>query len=141
MRLLNEEETIERLVRGMRTVAVVGLSDRPTRPSHGVAAYLQRAGVRVVPVNPRLVGSTVLGERVYASVSGLPRETRVDVFDIFRRSEFVAPIVDEILARGEGAIWMQLGVSDEVAAAKARAAGRDVVMDRCLAVEHRLRLG
>ncbi len=141
LRLATEEErTIDRLVRDMRTVAVVGLSDRPTRPSHSVAAYLQRAGVRIVPVNPNLVDRTVLGERVYPAVGALPPEPRIDLFDIFRRSEFVAPIVGEILARGEGAIWMQLGVIDEAAAARARGAGHDVVMDRCLAVEHRLRL-
>lgn len=141
MAVRDAEATIERLVREMRAVAVVGLSDKPWRPSHSVAAYLQREGIRIIPVNPRLVGTKVLGEPVYASLSEIPREISVDIVDIFRRSEFVAPIVDEVIARGAGAVWMQEGVVDEPSAARARAAGHDVVMDRCLAVEHRLRRG
>jgi len=134
---MNATELVDRLVRDMRTVAVVGLSDRPSRPSHGVASYLQRHGIRVIPVNPKLLGREVLGERVYGSLTDIPREVRIDIVDIFRRSELVAPVVDDAIARGEGAIWMQLGIIDEASAAKAHAAGHEVVMDRCLAVEHR----
>ncbi len=123
----------------MRIVAVIGLSDKPWRPSHGVARYLKSQGIRIVPVNPNLAGGELLGERVYASLAEVPREVRVDVVDIFRRSELVQPAVDEAVARGEGAIWMQEGVVNEAAAAKARAAGMLVVMDACLAVEHRAR--
>ena len=123
----------------MRVVAVVGLSDKPWRPSHGVARYLKSRGVRIVPVNPALAGREVLGERVYRSLSEIPRDVRIDVVDIFRRSELVGPIVDEAIARGQGAIWMQEGVVHEASAAKARAAGMPVVMDACLAVEHRAR--
>lgn len=136
---MDDEAIIDRIVRGMRTVAVVGLSDKPWRPSHGVAAYLQRNGIRVVPVNPRLAGTRVLGEPVYGSLGEIPADVSVDVVDVFRRSELVGPIVDEALERGTAAIWMQEGVVDEASAERARAAGRDVVMDRCLAVEHRRR--
>jgi predicted CoA-binding protein len=134
---MNAADTVDRLVRGMRTVAVVGLSDKPSRPSHGVASYLQRHGIRIIPVNPRLADREVLGERAYASLTDIPRGIHVDIVDIFRRSELVAPVVDEAIARGEGAIWMQLGIVDEVSADRARRAGHDVVMDLCLAVEHR----
>lgn len=135
-----DEEAIDRVVRDMRTVAVVGLSDKPWRPSHGVATYLQRQGIRIVPVNPRLAGREVLGERVYRSLLEIPADLRIDVVDVFRRSEAVAPVVDEALRRGPGAIWMQEGVVDEASAERARAAGHEVVMDRCLAVEHRRRV-
>ena len=131
---------LERLIDEMRTVAVVGLSDRPARPSFGVARYLRDSGIRIVPVNPRLAGSTVLGELVYRSLLDVPREIEVDVVDIFRRSELVPPVVLDAIARGDAkAIWMQQGVVNEEAAARARGAGMTVVMDACLAVQHRLR--
>ena len=129
------EDVIDRIVRTMRTVAVVGLSDKPSRTSYAIASYLQERGIRIIPVNPTLAGSEVLGEKVYAAVSDIPRDIHIDVVDIFRRSEFVASIVDEVIARGESAIWMQVGVVDEKAAARARAAGHAVVMDLCIGVE------
>lgn len=135
-----DETAIERVVRTMRSVAVVGLSDKPWRPSHGVALYLRRHGIRIVAVNPVLAGREVLGERAYASLHDVPADLYLDVVDIFRRSELVAPVVDDALARGGfGAIWMQEGIVDEASAARARAAGHEVFMDLCLAVEHRLR--
>lgn len=124
----------------MRVVAVVGLSEKAWRPSHGVARYLQEQGVRIIPVNPNLAGREVLGERAYESLAEVPRETPIDVVDVFRRSELVEPVVDDVIARGErSAVWLQVGVVNEAAAARARAAGLDVVMDACLAVEHRVR--
>jgi predicted CoA-binding protein len=132
--------TIDQVIELMHVVAVVGLSDKPWRPSHGVASYLRDAGLRIVPVNPLLAGHHVLGELAYASLLDVPAEIRIDVVDIFRRSDFVPPIVDEAITRGDArAIWMQEGVVNEAAAARARDAGLAVVMDSCLAVQHRLR--
>ena len=119
---------VEKILRSAKTIAVVGLSPDPARPSHGVARYLQRAGYRIIPVNPNV--DEVLGERAYPTLSRLPGP--VDVVDIFRRSEFVGPIIDEAIAIGAGAVWLQDGVVDEAAAGRARAAGLDVVMDDCM---------
>ena len=131
--------TLDRVLTDIRVVAVVGLSDKAWRPSYGVARYLQEAGLRIIPVNPLLVGKTVLGESVYASLRDIPPEIRVDIVDIFRRSDLVPPIVDDAIARGDAkTIWMQQGVVNEDAAARARDAGLTVVMDSCLAVEHRV---
>ena len=116
-----------------RVFAVVGLSDRPDRPSHSVAAFLKGRGYRIVPVNPNL--TKVLEETCYPSLQAIPFP--VEVVDIFRRSELVAPIVEDAIAIGAKAVWMQLGVIDERAAARARAAGLEVVMDRCPAIELR----
>jgi predicted CoA-binding protein len=117
-----------------KVIAVVGLSSDPARPSHGVAAYLQRAGFRVIPVNPN--ETEVLGERCYATLEDVP--VAIDMVDIFRRSEYVAPIVESAIRAGAKCVWMQEGVVDETAAARARVAGLDVVMDRCTLKEHRL---
>lgn len=125
--------TIPELLAVSKTIAVVGLSNSRFRPSYGVAEYLQRAGFRIIPVNPN--ETEVLGEKSYARLEDVP--DAVDVVDIFRRSEFVAPIVDSAIAIGAKAVWMQEGVEDEAAAAKARAAGLFVVMDRCILKEHR----
>ncbi|HEY8679339.1 MAG TPA: CoA-binding protein [Candidatus Dormibacteraeota bacterium] len=125
-------EVIDRILETARTIAVVGLSPDPRRPSHGVARYLQRAGYRIIPVNPAL--KEVLGEKAYACVRGLPDP--VDIVDVFRRSEFVGPIVDEAIAAGATAVWLQDGVVDEAAAARARTAGLDVVMDDCIMRRH-----
>ena len=122
----------DRILRSARTIAVVGLSNNPRRPSYGVARYLQRAGYRIIPVNPNV--AEVLGERAYATLSELPGP--VDVVDVFRRSEFVGPVVDEAIAIGASAVWLQDGVVDEAAAARARAAGLDVVMDDCMMRRH-----
>ena len=129
----NEQETIERILREARHVAVVGLSDDPSKPSQFVPAYLQSNGYHIIPINPTISGN-LLGERVYASLEEAPRP--IDVVQIFRRSEHVGPIVDEAIAAGAKAVWMQLGISNEEAAAKARAAGLDVVMNQCMKVQH-----
>jgi predicted CoA-binding protein len=125
-------EVIERILKTAKTIAVVGLSPDPGRPSHGVAAYLQGVGYRIIPVNPGI--DEVLGERAYASLRNVP--VPVDVVDVFRRSEFVGPIVDEAIAIKARAVWLQDGVVDEAAAARARGAGLDVVMDDCIMRRH-----
>ena len=121
------------LVRARR-IAVVGLSDRPERPSHDVAAYLQRAGYRIVPINPRLAGGEVLGERVYASLGEL--EEGVDIVDVFRRPAFIPDVIADALRIDAPLIWLQLGVVHEPSAGIAREKGRMVVQDRCLKIEH-----
>lgn len=121
-----------------RTIAVVGLSDKPDRDSNEVARYLKAQGYRIVPVNPML--PEVLGERSYPSLSTVPADVRIDIVDVFRRSDQVPPVVDEAIRRGTGGIWMQLGVRSEEAAARARASGIPVVEDLCIMVQHR-RLG
>ena len=116
-----------------RKIAVVGLSDKPGRPSHSVASFLMSRGYEIIPVNPGL--DEVLGLKCYPDLKSVPGP--VEIVDIFRRSEFVSPIVDDAIAIGARAIWMQLGVIDEEAAGRARAAGLEVVMDRCPAIELR----
>ncbi len=124
---------IERLVRESRTVAVVGLSANPARPSHGVARYLRSAGLTVYPVNPALAEWE--GLRAYGSLAEIG--AHVDLVDVFRRPEHAPAVAEEAVAVGAGALWLQLGVISEPAARTAAAAGLDVVVDRCLAVEHR----
>ncbi|MGA3258594.1 MAG: CoA-binding protein [Bryobacteraceae bacterium] len=119
-----------------RTIVVVGLSARRFRPSHGVAEYLQRAGYRIIPVNPKI--AEVLGERSYASLDEVPEP--VDIVDIFRRPEHVPEIVEAAIRKGAKTIWMQEGVVHEEAARRAESAGLAVIMDRCILKEHR-RLG
>ena len=116
----------------MKKIAVVGLSSDPSRASYGVAKYMQRHGYDVIPVNPN--EPEILGEKAYPSLSDLPEPP--ELVDVFRRSEHVAGVVDEAIAVGAKAIWLQLGVIDEEAARKARDAGLLVVMDRCLKIEH-----
>ena len=118
-----------------RTIAVVGLSDKPERDSNEVARYLQSQGYRIVPVNPML--SEVLGERSFPSLSAIPPEVGVDIVDVFRRSDQVPPVVEEALARGVKVVWMQLGVEHAEAAAKARTAGVTVYENLCIMVQHR----
>jgi hypothetical protein len=127
------EANIERILREARTVAVVGLSPRPERPSYGVASYLQQQGYRIIPVNPTV--DQVLGERSYPDLKSVPE--RIDVVDIFRRSEEVPAVVEEAIQVGARVIWMQEGVINEAAAARAREAGLEVVMDRCMLKEHK----
>jgi len=126
------EANIERILREARTVAVVGLSPRPERPSYGVASYLQQQGYRIIPVNPTV--DQVLGKRSYPDLKSVPE--RIDVVDIFRRSEEVPAVVEEAIQVGARVIWMQEGVINEAAAARAREAGLEVVMDRCMLKEH-----
>jgi uncharacterized protein len=118
-----------------RTIAVVGLSDKPERDSNEVARYLKSQGYRIVPVNPML--SEVLGEKSYPSLAAIPKEVGVDIVDVFRRSDQVPPVVDEALARGVKVVWMQLGVEHADAAAKARRAGATVYENLCIMVQHR----
>jgi len=118
---------------GARTIAVVGASPRPSRPSHRVMHFLQREGYRAIPVNPFAAGGSILGERCYASLAEVPEP--VDMVDIFRRSEFAGAAVDAAIAVGAKVVWMQLGVVDAAAAGRARAQGIKVVMDRCPAIE------
>lgn len=125
-------DVAEKILLSARTIAVVGLSPDPRRPSHGVARYLQRTGYRIVPVNPNV--DQVLGERSYPSLREVP--VPVDVVDVFRRSEFVGPIVDDAIAIQASAVWLQDGVIDQVAAERARASGLDVVMDDCIMRRH-----
>jgi predicted CoA-binding protein len=125
-------DDIHALLTETRTWAVVGCSPDPRRDSHRVAAQLKREGFLVIPVNPH-AGPELLGERCYASVADIPEP--VDVVDIFRRSEHAGAHVDEAIAIGAQGVWMQLGVIDEAAAARARAAGLRVVMDTCPAIE------
>ena len=120
------------LLRKSHVIAVVGLSSKKFRPSYGVAEYMQREGYRIIPVNPN--ETEVLGEKAYARLEDIPEH--VDIVDIFRRSEFVAALVEEAIRRRASAVWMQEGVVDEEAAEKARAAGLAVVMDRCILKEH-----
>jgi predicted CoA-binding protein len=123
------------LLREARTVAVVGLSPKTQRPSNSVARYLQGAGYRIVPVNPG--HAEILGERSYPSLALAARDHTIDIVDVFRRSELAGGVVDEAIAIRPRLIWLQLGVVDDAAAERARAAGVPIVMDRCLAVEHR----
>jgi uncharacterized protein len=121
------------ILTSVRTIAVVGASPRPHRPSHGVMRYLQRHGYRAIPVNPFAAGNTILGERCYARLGEIPEP--VDMVDIFRRSELAGAAVDDAIAIGAKAVWLQLGVIDTTAAARAEASGLRVVMDRCPAIE------
>jgi len=129
---INDPDAIKEILEGCRTIAVVGLSSRSWRPSHGVAAYMQRAGHRVIPVNPN--ETEVLGEKAYASLFDVP-ET-VDLVDVFRRPEEAGTAVDQAIAVGAKAVWMQEGVVDHAAAQRAVNAGLLVVMDRCWLKEH-----
>lgn len=136
-----ESDVIRNILTNSRVIAVVGLSSRPDRPSHEVAEYLQRHGYRIVPVNPAYAGTLILGEPCYATLREAADAVAqagagIDVVDCFRKSEEVGAAVDEAIAIGARAVWMQLGVVDEAAAERARKAGLDVVMDRCIKIEH-----
>lgn len=122
----------EPLLKNAKRIAVVGVSDKPFRDSHRIARYLQQAGFEMLPVNPLL--SEVLGQKVYASLAEIPEP--VDIVNVFRRSEEVPDLVEQAIAAGAKAIWLQLGVIHEAAAEKPRAAGLAVVMDRCIMVDH-----
>ncbi len=129
------DDEIATLLKKSKTIAVVGLSDSPLRPSYGVAAYMQSHGYRIIPVNPSIKGA--LGEKAVASLSEIKEP--VDIVDVFRRSEFVSDLVDEAIRLKLPAIWLQEGVVDEQAAERARKAGLFVVMDLCILKEHRAR--
>ena len=130
-----QTDPVTELLKRVRTIAVVGLSDNPLRPSHGVSAYMQSQGYRIIPVNPKI--ESCLGEKAYASLLEVPE--KIDVVDIFRRPEFVEEVVDQAIQVKVPAIWMQEEVIHENAAEKARKAGIFVIMDRCILKEHRAR--
>jgi predicted CoA-binding protein len=137
MATLPDSDPIADLLKRSRTIAVVGLSNSPLRPSHGVSAYMQTQGYRIIPVNPKIHGS--LGEKSYRSLHEVP-ET-IDIVNVFRRPEYVEEIVDQAIRLKVPVIWMQEGVIHERAAEKARQAGIFVVMDQCILKEHRARFG
>ena len=130
---LNRDEDISQLLANARTIAVIGASDRPNRPSYGVMKFLQDWGYRALPVNPQITGEHVLGEFVWRELAqiGVP----IDIVDIFRQPEAAADAVDQAISVGAKAVWMQIGVVNQEAAAKAEAAGLQVVMDRCPKIE------
>jgi hypothetical protein len=134
---MNHDSYSDDYIRGIfarvKTIAMVGASPRPDRPSNRVMAFLQGKGFRVIPVNPQAVGQRIHGETVVATLGEIAEP--IDMVDIFRRSSEVAPIVDEAIAKHAKIVWMQLGVRDDKAAAKAESAGIDVVMNRCPAIE------
>jgi len=130
---LTSPDDIADLLRNARTIAMVGASDSPDRPSFGVMKFLQDQGYRVIPVNPRITGEHVHGEYVWRELSQIGEP--IDIVDIFRRSDQVGPIVDQAIEVGAKAVWMQLGVEDSAAAARAEAAGLKVVMNRCPKIE------
>ena len=121
------------ILRKYKTIAVVGLSNNPMRPSHGVSEYMQHQGYRIIPVNPG--HAQILGEKAYRTLEDIPEP--VEIVNIFRRSEMIPPIVDSAIAIGAKVVWMQEGIEHEGAAEKARSAGLDVVMDTCILKEHR----
>lgn len=126
------DSVLKEVLLNTKTIAVVGLSDKSFRDSHMVASYMQRAGYRIIPVNPAL--SKVLGETCYPDLEAMPKQ--VDMVDVFRRSQFVPPIADQAIAIGAKSLWLQLGVRHDGAAEKARQAGLVVVQDLCLKIEH-----
>ena len=130
---LTRDEDIKALLEETRTIALVGASDRPSRPSYGVMATLQRHGYRVIPVNPQITGEHLHGEFVFRELAQLGDP--IDLVDIFRRSDAAGEAVDEAIAIGAKAVWMQLGVVNKPAAERAEAAGLKVVMDRCPAID------
>lgn len=131
------EDSIGEILSSAKTIAVVGLSSKCFRASYGVSQYMQAAGYRIIPVNPH--ETEVLGERAYPSLESIPVGTKIDIVDIFRRSEEVPEVVEAAIRIGARAIWMQEGVVNEAAAEKARRAGLAVVMDLCILKEHRAR--
>lgn len=139
--MTQERKTIPEILASSRTIAVVGMSTNPGRASHEVAEYLQRQGYRTIPVNPAYAGTHILGERCYATLAEAADAVKkeggnIDIVDCFRKSEEVGAAVDEAIAIGAPCVWLQLGVIDENAAARAEKAGLTVVMDHCIKIEH-----
>jgi len=133
---MRQDDDILWILRHCRTVAVVGLSPKPHRDSYQVARYMQARGWRIVPVNPMATGQTILGEPVYPSLVEAARHARIELVNCFRNSAEIPPIVEEAIAIGAPAVWMQLGVEHEGAAERARQAGLRVVQNRCLKIDH-----
>ncbi|MBF0156820.1 MAG: CoA-binding protein [Magnetococcales bacterium] len=134
----DSDQNISRLLEEAHTIAVVGLSPKPDRASHRVAAYLQKAGYRIIPVTPK--GDSILGERCYPSLEAIPKEIRVDIVDVFRKAEETPPIAAEAVRIGAGALWLQSGITNETSMQTATKGGLLAFQDLCLMVEHR-RLG
>ena len=130
-----KDEEIRSMLGKCKTIAVVGISPKEDRPSYTVASYLKSKGYTIIPVRPD--GETLLGERVYHSLQEIPPEVKIDIVDIFRKSEDVPPVVEEAIQRRAKVVWMQEGVTHPEAASKAERAGLQVVMDRCILKEHR----
>ena len=129
-------DPILEILKKYKTIAVVGLSSNPARPSHEVSEYMQRAGYRIIPVNPN--ETEVLGEKSYARLEDVPE--KIEIVDVFRRAEDVPPVAESVIRVGAKVLWMQLGIENEQAAERARAAGLFVVEDACIFVEHRRRV-
>ena len=136
---MTQQAAITHILQHCRTVAVVGLSPKPHRASFEVSEYMQRNGWRIIPVNPLAKVPEILGEKVYATLSEAAAHEQIDLVDVFRNSEDVPPVVDEAIAVGATAIWLQLGIEHAEAAQKARDAGLQVVQNKCLKVEYRNR--
>jgi predicted CoA-binding protein len=134
-----DDEAIHELLAASKVIAVVGLSSKRHRPSYGVSKYMKDAGYRILPVNPN--ESVVIGEKAFASLDDIPKDIRVDIVDVFRRSEESPEVVEGAIRIGARAVWMQEGVVHEAAASRARAAGLIVVMDRCILIDHQRLLG
>ncbi len=136
-----EDHTIRHILATCKTIAVVGLSPKPHRASFDVSRYMQAHGWRIIPVNPAAVasGATILGEKVYATLQEAAQHEKIDLVNVFRNSEDVPPVVDEAIAIGALAVWLQLGIVNDPALEKARAAGLQVIQDKCLKVEHAIR--
>ena len=130
---MNEPARIREAIESAKTIAVVGCSPNPARPSHSIGRYLQESGYRVIPVNPG--HRRLLGETCYPSIEAIPAEVRIDIVDVFRRSSEVGPIADQAIRRGAGFFFMQQGVVDHAAAERLEAAGIPVAMDRCILIE------
>ncbi|MNR93294.1 hypothetical protein D3C72_243450 [compost metagenome] len=136
-----DPQVINKILAETHVIAVVGLSPKADRPSYGVADYLQRHGYRIIPVNPAAAGTHILGEHCYATLTQAAaalaeQQLRIDLVDVFRKSELVGPIADEAIAIKARALWLQIGVINDAATNKARAAGLDVVDDRCTKIDH-----
>ncbi len=135
------DATIRHILSTCKTIAVVGLSPKPHRASFDVSRYMQAHGWRIIPINPTAVasGATILGEKVYATLLEAAQHETIDLVNVFRNAEDVPPVVDEAIAIGAQAVWLQLGIAHDAALEKARAAGLQVIQDKCLKVEHAMR--
>ncbi|MCB1338859.1 MAG: CoA-binding protein [Maritimibacter sp.] len=132
------DDFLRQILDGTKTIALVGFSNKPDRPSFRVATYLAEQGYRVIPINPGLAGQDFMGETIVADLSSIPKDAGVDMLDVFRRSEFVLPVVEQALAELPGlkTVWLQIGVESEAAAAVAAEKGLAFVQDRCPKIEH-----
>lgn len=134
-----EQDLITEMLGNSKIIAVVGLSSKPARASHGVAAYMQAQGYRIIPVNPREAGKTILGELCYPDLIAAAADHRIDIVDCFRNADDIPPIVEEAIRISAPYLWMQQGIVNEVAAERAESAGIRVVMDKCIKIEHLMR--